>query len=133
MKILMIGGTGLLGSQAARELIHEQAMRLSPVDPFGYFYDSMACTAYVSAEQWDRALDYADRSLARNDRHTSTLRAKICALHHLGRGQEARDTAAELKRRQPSFSVAHYRRTHPAADAKVGQRVVSALLEAGLT
>ncbi len=111
----------------------EQAIRLSPVDPFGYFYDSMASTAYLAAEDWTRALDFADRSLVRNDRHTSSLRVKICALHHLGRGQEARDAAEDLKRRQPGFSVAQYRRTHPAAEARVGQNVVSALLQAGLT
>lgn len=111
----------------------EQAIRLSPVDPFGYFYDSMASTAYLAAEDWTKALDFADRSLQRNDRHTSSMRVKICALHNLGRGEEARTTAAEMKRRQPTFSVAQYRRTHPAADAKVGLRVVSSLLEAGLT
>lgn len=111
----------------------QQAFRLSPVDPFGYFFDSLASTAYIAAEDWARALEFAERSLARNDRHMSTLRAKICALHHLGRGQEARDTAADLKRRQPGFSVAQYRRTHPAADARIGRNVVSALLEAGLT
>ena len=98
-----------------------------------YFFDSMASTAYLSAEDWEQALAYADRSLVRNDRHVSSLRVKICALHHLGRGQEARDAAADLKRRQPGFSVAQYRRTHPAADARVGRNVVSALLQAGLT
>ena len=110
-----------------------KAVSLSPVDPFGYFFDSMASTAYLSAENWEQALSYADRSLVRNDRHVSSLRVKICALHHLGRGQEARDAAADLKRRQPGFSVAQYRRTHPAADARVGRNVVSALLQAGLT
>ena len=111
----------------------EQALRLSPVDPFGYFYDSMAATAYLAAEDWGKALSFADRSLQRNDRHTSSLRVKICALNQLGRGEEARSAAAEMKRRQPAFSVAQYRRTHPAADAKIGQRVVSSLLDAGLT
>lgn len=111
----------------------ERAMRLSPVDPFGYFYDAMASTAYAAAGDWTRTLEAADRSFQRNDRHISTLRAKICALHHLGRGEEARQVAAELKRRQPGFSVAQYRRTHPAAEARIGQRVIEALLEAGLT
>ncbi|NBZ88018.1 hypothetical protein [Stagnihabitans tardus] len=111
----------------------EQALRLSPVDPFGYFYDSMASTAYLAAEDWGKALSFADRSLQRNDRHSSSLRVKICALNQLGRGEEARSAAAEMKRRQPGFSVAQYRRTHPAADAKIGQRVISSLLDAGLT
>jgi TolB-like protein/tetratricopeptide (TPR) repeat protein len=118
------------GAEAVRRTRH--AMRLSPVDPFGYFYDSMAATAHLAAEDWSRALTHAESSWARNDRHISTLRVKICALHHLGRGAEAREAGQELLRRQPSFSLAQYRRTHPAAEARVGRHVIAALQEAGL-
>ena len=68
----------------------EKALHLSPLDPFGYLYDSLASTAYLAAEDFERTLDYADRSLVKNDRHLSSLRVRICALHHLGRKAEAR-------------------------------------------
>ena len=110
----------------------EKAMRRSPIDPFGYFYDSLASTAYLAAGNFTQALILADRSIARNDRHLSTLRARICALHFLGRADEAREAGAILLRRQPDFTVEDYRRSHPAADFKVGRNALTALSAAGV-
>jgi TolB-like protein len=110
----------------------EKAIRLSPLDPFGYFFDSMAATAHLAAQNYDRALDYADRSLARNARHLSTLRARTAALHFLGRGEDARISASELMRLQPEFTVDAYRRSHPAAGFPLGRQVVEALSAAGV-
>jgi len=77
-------------------------------------------------------LELADRSLARNDRHISTLRTKIVALHHLGRDEEARRAATDLLTRQPSFTVSGYRRNHPAMDYNFGKRAAEALSAAGI-
>jgi tetratricopeptide (TPR) repeat protein len=118
------------GKAAVRGI--QTARNLSPIDPFGYFYDSLASSAYVAAEEYDKALEYADRSLALNDRHLSTLRVRTTALHFLGRPDEARTTAHELLRRQPDFSLDHYRRTHPSASHQVGKRVIEALTAAGI-
>lgn len=111
----------------------ERALRLSPMDPFGYFFDSLASTAYLAAEDWSRALALADRSMGKNDRHLSTLRARLCALHFLGRDVEAREVAADILRRQPDFNVTSYRRNHPAANFKIGQNMVAALVAVGIT
>ncbi len=110
----------------------EKAMRLSPLDPFGHFFDSLASTAYVAAERWDRALEVADRSIAKNDRHLSTLRVRICALPYLGRTDGTRKAAADLLRRQPGFSIFTYRRSHPAAHFKVGGHMTAAFTSAGI-
>ena len=110
----------------------EKAMRLSPLDPFGYFFDSLAATAYLAVEDWRRALDLADRSMARNDRHLSTLRVRICALHHLGQAEDARAAATDLLRRQPGFTLSAYRRGHPAANYRIGQNMTAALAAAGI-
>ncbi|MEM9350583.1 MAG: hypothetical protein AAGA47_09995 [Pseudomonadota bacterium] len=103
------------------------ANRLSPTDPFGYFYNSMTATAYLSSERWQEALDHAEHSLRHNDRHTSTLRAKLTALYRLGRLDEARETFEQLKRREPDFSVEAYAAHHPAAAFRTGQNVIEAL------
>ena len=110
----------------------ETALRRSPLDPFGYFYDSLAAAAHIAAGNYARVLELADRSLAKNDRHLSTLRAKICALHHLDRPAEARAIAAELHRRAPDFTLATYRQSHPAADQRFGQNIMDALQAAGI-
>ncbi|MEM8591023.1 MAG: hypothetical protein AAGF13_00705 [Pseudomonadota bacterium] len=103
------------------------ANRLSPSDPFGYFYNSMTATAYLSSERWEEALKYAERSLRHNDRHTSTLRAKIVALYKLGRIEAATETFELLKRRDPDFTIDNYAKHHPAASYRTGQHAIDAL------
>lgn len=110
----------------------DRARMLSPLDPLGYFYDSLAVTAYFSAGRYDRALALADRSFARNPNHVSTLRGRICALHYLGRRREARTAGADLIRRRPDFTVRSFLRTHPAAQFRFGQSVATALRAAGV-
>lgn len=109
------------------------ARDLSPIDPFGYYFDSLASSAHLAGGDYQKALELADRSLESNDRHISTLRTRIAALHALDRGAEARETAQDLLRRFPYFSLDDYRRTHPSADSKTGKLVISALASAGLT
>lgn len=109
------------------------ARDLSPLDPLSYFFQSLSATAHLAAGHYDVALEFADRSLAQNDRHLSTLRAKISALYHLGRLDEARDAGAELMRRQPSLTVAGYLRDHPAAQFRIGQGMARALQGIGIS
>ena len=111
----------------------DMARKLSPIDPFGYFYDSLASSAYTAALDYENALKCANSSLAINDRHLSTLRVKITALHFLGRHEEAIECAQILRRRQPDFSVEDYKRTHPSANFEVGKAVIEALTASGLT
>jgi len=110
----------------------EKARRLSPIDPFRYYYESLSATALFAAGRYAEALELADRSLLRHDRHISTLRAKAAALHCLGRAQEARAAALEILRRQPDFTIAGYLREHPAGDHEFGRRVAAALTAAGI-
>ncbi|MCK0149315.1 hypothetical protein MWU54_04720 [Marivita sp. S6314] len=109
-----------------------RARRLSPIDPFGYYYDSLASTAHLAAENYQNALDYADKSLRTNDRHLSTHRARIVALHHLGRGEDARKAAQMLMKNFPTFSLAQYRKSHPATNYKLGQQAIAALSASGI-
>ncbi|TRD20703.1 hypothetical protein [Palleronia caenipelagi] len=118
------------GSAAVRAT--NEARQLSPIDPFGYYYDSLAATANLANGAYETALTLANRSLGINDKHISTLRAKITALHMLDRGEEARDTARILQTTFPSFTLDQYRRTHPAADIKMGRMVLDALAASGI-
>jgi TolB-like protein/tetratricopeptide (TPR) repeat protein len=110
----------------------EKARRLSPIDPFQYYYESLSATALVAAGRYEEALGFAERSLLRHDRHTSTLRTKVTALHYLGRAQDATAAGLEILRRQPDFTVAGYLRDHPAGTHEVGRRVATALRAAGI-
>jgi tetratricopeptide (TPR) repeat protein len=109
-----------------------RARKLSPLDPFVYFYDTLTATAHLAHGDYQQSLDLADRSLASNDRHISTLRTKIVALHYLGRRGDAEQVARQLLARQPDFTVAAYRQHHPSAKYEFGRRVVEALSAAGI-
>lgn len=109
------------------------ARDLSPIDPFGYYFDSLGSSAYLAGGDYEKALELADRSLASNDRHISTLRSRIAALHALERGDEARQAANDLKRRFPDFNLEDYRKTHPSADQKIGKFMVAALSASGIS
>ncbi len=108
------------------------ARELSPIDPFGYYFDSLSSSAYLAAERYEKALEFADRSLAVNDRHLSTLRAKITALYFLGRIKDAQGVAQDLCRRYPEFRLDDYKREHPGANNLIGQRVIEALAGSGV-
>lgn len=110
----------------------ETARRLSPIDPFGYYYDSLASSANVAAGNYAKAIEYADRSLAINDRHISTLRSKLTAQHCLGDGAGARATGDVLRRTFPEFRIEEYQRNHPSAVNRIGRLVIEAMKAAGV-
>jgi TolB-like protein len=108
------------------------ARKLSPLDPFGYFYDALNATAHLSAGNFETALGMTRRAMAINNRHLSTLRAQIVALYFLGRHREARADAEQLLRRQPDFTVDHYLKVHPCAEFTLGKQTAIALRGAGI-
>jgi class 3 adenylate cyclase/TolB-like protein/Tfp pilus assembly protein PilF len=110
----------------------ERALKLTPLDPHRYFYDSLAATACVSARQYERAIELARRSLRVNRLHTSTLRVLIASQWHLGREEEARQTAKDLLKLQPDLTVSGWLRNSPAAPYAVGQETAQALRGAGI-
>lgn len=111
----------------------ERARRLSPLDPFQHYYDALSAAAYGSAGDYEKALAFAESSLLRNDRHTSSLRAKIVALHNLGRHEELQAAGEQLRALTPDLTISSYLRSHPAADFKFGQKSAEALKAAGFS
>lgn len=110
----------------------DRARSLSPLDPFGYFFDCLDASAQLSAGNFEKALELSNASLEKNRTHMSTTRAKITALHHLGRDAEAREEAANLLAKHPEMTVGGYRSRHPASDFKLGSIVADALRAAGI-
>jgi tetratricopeptide (TPR) repeat protein len=99
----------------------QRALRLSPLDPQRFYYDSLAASACIAAEKYDTALKLAQRSLRANRNHVSTLRVMAVAQWHLGLPEQARETAQELLRRDPTLTVARWLEQAPSAPYRVGQ------------
>jgi tetratricopeptide (TPR) repeat protein len=130
---LLKGTMHAFKSQGQQAVEHtERALRLSPLDPHRYFYDSLAATACVAARQYDRALELAQRSLRANRKHTSTLRVMTVAQWYLGRSEDARRTAQELLRLQPTLTVSKWLSQTPAAPYPIGREAAEALRQAGV-
>lgn len=110
----------------------EKGSALSPLDPHRYFFQNLTATAYLAAGDFQHALDLADASLIANRRHISTHRVRTIALYALDRGDEAREAAREVLRRDPGLTVESYLHKHPAADFETGRFWASALKECGI-
>jgi adenylate cyclase len=109
----------------------EKALRLSPLDPLRYFYDSLAATAFLSAGNFSRAMELAQHSLRANRMHTSTLRALAISQGQLGLDEECRSTVAELLRLEPGFRVSAFMARSPARHSRLGQLAAETFLRAG--
>lgn len=118
------------GASAMEATAH--ALRLSPLDPLRYFYESLSATAALAAENYPRAIELARRSLRVNRVHTSSLRALTIAQALLGRVDEARSTAVELLRVEPALTVTRFLARSPSAEYDNGKRWAEALKLAGI-
>jgi adenylate cyclase len=110
----------------------ELALKLSPLDPHRYFYDSLAATAHLTAGHYDCALQLAQRSLRANRSHTSTLRVMTVAQWQLGLRADARKTVKELLKLQPELTISGYLRRAPSASYEIGKKIAHVLQQAGV-
>jgi adenylate cyclase len=110
----------------------QRALRLSPLDPLRYYYDSLAATAALSAGQYERAIKLAGHSLRANRTHTSTFRALAISQWQLGRHEDARNTVVELMRLEPDLTVAKWIKRSPSSPYETGKQWSGALRSAGV-
>jgi TolB-like protein len=121
-----------MGNGATAVNCTQRALKLTPLDPHRYFYDSLAATACNAAHQYEDGLMLAQRSLRANRTHTSTLRSLAVAQWELGLEEDARKTVQELRRLEPTLTVASYLERTPAAPYSTGKEWSNALRKAGL-
>jgi class 3 adenylate cyclase/tetratricopeptide (TPR) repeat protein len=108
------------------------ALKLSPLDPQRYYYDSLAASACLTAGQDENALALAQRSLRENSMHTSTLRVMAVAQWRLGLREEARRTVRTLLELEPHLTIARYLKRTPSAPYQIGKEIAGALKDAGV-
>jgi tetratricopeptide (TPR) repeat protein len=118
------------GEEAVRRA--PRAIDLSPLDPNMYSFTSMAGTAHLVAGDYDRAIDFARRSLRQNRMFASTHRVLAVALALSGRLDEARVAAAELMKLEPSLTVARFAHRYPGRDSPHAAVFADALARAGV-
>ena len=109
-----------------------KARKLSPLDPYGYFYDVMASIAHLVDGNYTSAITLAKSSIDSNAQHTSSFRALAIALQLNGEGAAARGTVKKLLRLEPTLTIKSYLASHPAGKLPTGKLWASALHEAGV-
>ena len=117
---------------ADAEQAADMALRLSPLDPMKYFFDSLAATAVLSNGSHARAIELAQRSLRTNRTHASTWRTLALAQSLAGSMDEARQTVAQLRQIEPKLTASTFLERYPGRDARHAPRYAQALIDAGL-
>jgi tetratricopeptide (TPR) repeat protein len=110
----------------------QRALELSPIDPQRYYYESLAATAALAAQDHARAEALARSSLARNRLHSSTWRVLTIALVAQHRHAEAAQSLREVLQLEPDLTVERYVDRMPNGALAVGQGWASSLAAAGL-
>lgn len=87
----------------------ERARRLSPFDPYTFFYAFTLAIAHFAARRFEQAAEWADRALHDQPRLASAMRLKVAALAHLGRLAEARAALSRLLTIDLKVTIAGYR------------------------
>jgi tetratricopeptide (TPR) repeat protein len=86
----------------------DYAMRLSPLDPLGFFFKGGLALAHLAAGQYQEAAEWSDRCWREYPRYRTALRIRIVSCAHLGRVEEARNGVARLLEFDPKSSIARF-------------------------
>jgi adenylate cyclase len=121
-------------AQPARRAIEaiERARRLSPFDPYSFFYAVNIAVAHLAARRCEQAIEWADRALHDQPRMVAAMRVKVVALAHLGRLDEARAELSRMLAIDPKVTIAGYREYAHFAGPEVLELLVTGLRLAGL-
>lgn len=121
-----------LGKGAEAEEAGERALRLSPLDPLKYFFDSLAATAALANSSFERSVALSQRSLKANCTHASTWRTLAIALVMLNRQDEARAAVQRLLAIEPGLTLGRFRERFPGRGGPLAEPFAEALKVAGV-
>jgi adenylate cyclase len=117
--------------EAAIEAI-QRARRLSPFDPYSFFYDSNIAVAHFAARRFEQTIEWADRALHDQPRLASAMRLNVAALAHLGHLDEARAELSRMLAIDPKLTIAGFRDLATIRAPEVLELYVAGLRLAGL-
>lgn len=109
-----------------------RATRLSPLDPWSFFFKTISASASLSAGRNEEALRDARASCDLNRLHPSTLRVRAIAAELLGEHTEARESVNALRVLLPMYTVERFLQSASGANDALVAKFSSALVSAGL-
>lgn len=109
----------------------ERGLRLAPFDPFTFFHEHILAMAHLAAGDFARALAAARSSHDANPRHVPNYGPLIASLVALGRMEEAREVARQLRLLEPGFTLRGFNLRTPLRGA-VRELFVTRMRQAGV-
>ena len=109
------------------------AMRLSPLDPMTFAWQSFTALAQICCGQYHEAVDWAEKSLRAQPDYPATLRVAAACYALTGRLNEARGVIALLRRLDPTLRASNLESVLPPLRRSGDRKVFAeALMKAGL-
>ncbi len=110
----------------------EEAMRLSPRDPFlAIWYIAWALAAF-SAERYEDAIEWANKTIEENPRYPGAYRVLAASFAQLDQIEQAKAALQQMLRQMPGMTVAATRQQVPWKKPNDAQRYLDGLRKAGL-
>ena len=122
---------GFMGEASDALMASDMSLKLSPLDPLRFYYDSLSSAAAMGAESFDRAVALAQRAIAANRMHGSAYRTLAISQVMLNDVASARDTVKKLMAVEPHSTVDQFR-ARSAVRSAANERYANALEAAGL-
>ncbi len=88
---------------------HQQAIRLSPLDPLAYSSTGGLAFAHMEAGRYEEAIEWADRTLHAQPRYIPAMRIKLVCLAYLGRTDDTNDWLKQVLAVQPELTIAAWK------------------------
>jgi len=120
------------GQGPEAESAADKALRLSPLDPMKYFFDSLAATALLANGNWQGSEALSLRSVRANRTHASTWRTLAYALVMQGKMDQAREAVNQLRAVEPSYTLRSFWVRFPGREGPLAAPWAQALAAAGL-
>jgi TolB-like protein/Flp pilus assembly protein TadD len=108
------------------------AVRLSPSDPFGFFFDMAVIMPHLLSGDYPGAIEAGRRAVELNPRFSSAYKAYLSALGLMDRPREAAEVCRRLLLLEPGFSVREAVARSPLARPEDVARYAEGLRRAGL-
>ena len=109
-----------------------RAIELSPFDPHMYTFTSLAGTAHAEDGQYEKAIEFCQRSLRENKMYTATHKILTVSLALADHIDEARQSAGELLKLEPDLTVSEFRKRYPGNENSRIELFCKALAIAGI-
>jgi class 3 adenylate cyclase/TolB-like protein len=113
----------------------QTALRLSPRDPGRGLWENDMCDAYMHMAQWEKAVEWCQKSTATNEGLWWTYANLAAAYGWLGREGEAKGAIEGLHKLKPGFAVQDFVRSTPSDNPQYQReraRITEGLRKAGL-